>query len=96
MNPPKADVSQKSLVSIIEDMIIRESRRFIELRLLRGSLPHDRRGPTHLEMQRVRDTMVRLSIFRSSILGTPYAGIQLATVTNAQKQIPLRDELVLQ
>ena len=84
----------KSLVALIEKMMINESRRYVELRLLRESLPYDRRGPTSEALAQVRTTMERLSHFRSTLLCRPYMGIDLPTITRARGAVS-RDVLKL-
>ena len=95
MLPQEAPDPTKSLVSLIEDMMISELKRYMELRLLRESLPPDRRGPTNEAMARVRTTMDRLSRFRSSLLCRIYVGLSLPAVVNARSRVVSRDVLQL-
>jgi hypothetical protein len=94
MIPRETPDPTKSLVSIIEDMMISESKRYAELRLLRESLPADQRGPTNDSMGRVRATLDRLSRFRSSLLCQIYVGLSLPAVTSARR-VTSRDVLTL-
>jgi hypothetical protein len=53
----KQQAPARSLVAIIEDMMISESKRYVELRFLRESLPFDRRAHIDDAMIRIRTTM---------------------------------------
>jgi hypothetical protein len=71
----KQQAPARSLVAIIEDMMISESKRYVELRFLRESLPFDRRAHIDDAMIRIRTTMDRLGRFRASVLCLSYVGI---------------------
>lgn len=92
MQPPDPP-RPRSLASVIEDMMISESKRYVELRLLRESLPADRRGPTSDALTRARATMERLSRFRASVLCRSYAGISLPEAVRARAETVARDNL---
>jgi len=82
----------RSLVSVIEEMMISESKRYADLRLLRESLPVEHRAPTNDAIARARTTMERLSRFRSSVLCRPYVGISLPELARRHTR---RDHLAL-
>jgi hypothetical protein len=83
----------RSLVSVIEEMMISESKRYADLRLLRESLPVEHRAPTNDAIARAKATMERLSRFRSSVLCRPYVGISLPEL--ARRHTARRDHLAL-
>jgi hypothetical protein len=83
----------RSLVAIIEDMMISESRRFVELRLIRESLPCDGRANTNDAMFRIRTTMERLGRFRASVLCRSFAGISLPDAVSSRRGTFPRDYL---
>jgi hypothetical protein len=90
---PQGAPFPRSLVSVIEEMMISESKRYVELRLLRESLPIGRRAPTNNAMASARTTIERLSRFRSCVLSRPYVGISLPEL--ARREAAGRDHLTL-
>jgi hypothetical protein len=82
-----------SLVAIIEDMMISESKRYLELRLMRESLPCDGRAHTNDAMFRIRTTMERLGRFRASVLCRSFAGISLPDAVCSRGGTVSRDYL---
>jgi hypothetical protein len=89
----KQQAPARSLVAIIEDMMISESKRYVELRFLRESLPFDRRAHIDDAMIRIRTTMDRLGRFRASVLCLSYVGISLPDAVRSRGGTAMRDYL---
>ena len=83
------------LTTSIEEMINRQAKKYVELRLVCDDLPRHRRQQTKRELTRVRGTIERLVHFRASLLTERQPGTTPPAVTNAPKRVRLRDELVL-